>query len=284
MDRVIIPSLAERPTETTPGMLLRDVVATPVYESQSPPPGTSPEEESSVSTQNEPKEANVRQMEGTVKHRRTSPRKPMPKSDTEDHPNFVEMITAGITAEKNPAGSTRSYLKTFVHKTFHVDYASIDANFNEAVKIGKKGLHFMFMNSNNTRLALMREHAKETPKKVRVSPRTQAALKAKNNAAVAANPHMTRSIRRKGIIESRVSTAVKSGGAKGMAKRPSVVTMGVAKIKNANVQQPQRKGSNKRKVNQQADGELAKVEDGKDAQPALGIVASTRKRRSATVH
>ncbi|KAF9188212.1 hypothetical protein BGZ51_000739 [Haplosporangium sp. Z 767] len=205
--------------------------ATPASESQSRPPNTGSEEESSAPTQNEPKESNVRQMNRTVKHRRTSPRKLVPKLDTENHPSFVEMITAGIAAERNPAGSTRSYLKAFIHKTFHVDHASIDANFNEAVKIGKKGLNFMFMNSNNTRLGLAHEPAEETPKKVRKSPRTQAALEAKNNAAVAANPHMARSTKRKETINSPISAAGKTGGAKGMAKRSFIVTKGVVKIK-----------------------------------------------------
>ncbi|KAI7824721.1 hypothetical protein BC939DRAFT_476686 [Gamsiella multidivaricata] len=52
----------------------------------------------------------------------------------EDHPDYIEMISRGIRYEKNRNGSTRSYIKDYINKTYSIDLTTIDAHFNKAVK------------------------------------------------------------------------------------------------------------------------------------------------------
>ncbi|KAF9954862.1 hypothetical protein BGZ72_004236 [Mortierella alpina] len=83
---------------------------------------------------------------------------------SDNHPSYHAMIVTAIKSHKGALGVTRNFIKTYIHKQFKIDYNSIEASFNDAVKSGRKRSIFTFTNSNNTRLALIKK-----PRAVKVS-------------------------------------------------------------------------------------------------------------------
>ncbi|KAF9292520.1 hypothetical protein BGZ68_003426 [Mortierella alpina] len=74
-----------------------------------------------------------------------------------NHPSYHTMIANAIKSNKGALGATRTFIKTFIHKQYSIDYNSIEASFNDAVKSGRKRSIFTFTNSNSTRLALVKK-------------------------------------------------------------------------------------------------------------------------------
>ncbi|KAG0200747.1 hypothetical protein BGX28_006289 [Mortierella sp. GBA30] len=72
-------------------------------------------------------------------------------------PSYIDMIVAGIKNDMNPAGTSRFFLKNYIHETYNVDYISMEANFNEALKIGRKLSVFRPTNGNYSRFSLVKK-------------------------------------------------------------------------------------------------------------------------------
>ncbi|KAF9932505.1 hypothetical protein BGZ67_004700, partial [Mortierella alpina] len=107
-------------------------------------------------------------------------------------------------------GATRTFIKTFIHKQYNIDYNSIEASFNDAVKSGRKRSIFTFTNSNSTRLALV--------KKVRV--------------AKVSKPAMTPSARSAPKPQGRKASIPATGTRKGRpasTTKPSAKKLGASK-------------------------------------------------------